>query len=211
MNQGHAGRRLAAIMVIACCSLVPLAARSLPEDRNQPIRIQSDRAERDERKGTITYTGKVEIAQGSLHISADHVTLAMTGNQVSRIDARGNPARLQQQPAADREPVHAQALSLQYDVTHEVLTLTEDASVTLEDSTVTGNRIEYYLQEQRVKASAGTSRTGSSRVQMVIQPRHAPTTERPAPTNPEPPAAAPAQPPEQPQQPVETGNGDDAA
>lgn len=173
MNQGHAARHLAALVAIACCGLVPLTARSLPDDHNQPIYIQSDRAERDERKGTMVYTGKVEITQGSLHIAADHVTLAMAGNQVTRIDASGTPAKLQQKPAADREPVHAQARSLQYDVPHEVLTLTDDASVTLEGSTVTGNRIEYYLQEQRVKASAGTSGPGTSRVQMVIQPRHA--------------------------------------
>lgn len=190
MNQGHAARRLAAIVAIACCGLVPLAARSLPDDRNQPIYIQSDRAERDERKGTMVYTGKVEITQGSLHIAADHVTLAMEGNQVTRIDASGTPAKLQQKPAADREPVHAQARTLRYDVTHEVMTLTDDASVTLEGSTVTGNRIEYYLQEQRVKASTGTSRPGASRVQMVIQPRHVQ-----APASPQAPAAEPEQAP----------------
>ena len=38
---------------------------------------------------------------------------------------------------------------------------------------VKGERIEYFVQEQRVKASAGGAESGESRVQMVIQPRHA--------------------------------------
>lgn len=165
---------LAAVVMTLWCTLGSGAAQSLPDDRNQPIYIQSDRAERDERKGTTVYTGDVQINQGSLHISADRVTIAMQGNQVNRIDASGNPARIDQKPAADQEPVKARARTLQYDVQTEVLILTGQASVTQEGSTVNGERIEYYMQEQRVKASAGSTRPGgaASRVQMVIQPRH---------------------------------------
>jgi lipopolysaccharide export system protein LptA len=146
---------------------------ALPEDRNQPIYIQSDRAERDERKGTTVYTGDVEIDQGSLHISADRVTIAMDGDQVNRIDAFGAPAKMHQKPSPEREPVYARAITIQYDVVREILTLIEQAAVTQEGSTVKGERIEYFVQEQRVKASAGTAESGASRVQMVIQPRHA--------------------------------------
>lgn len=161
---------LVALRLILCAE----AALALPDDRDQPIYIQSDRAERDERKGTTVYTGKVEIDQGSLHISADQVTIAMRGNQVNRIDANGKPVRIRQQPAPDQQSVQAQAHTLQYDVQNEVLILIDKASVTQEGSTVNGERIEYYMQEQRVKASAGSGRPGeTSRVQMVIQPRHA--------------------------------------
>ncbi len=187
MNARHAARRLAAAVAAACCALGALA---LPDDRNQPIYIQSDRAERDERKGTTVYTGDVEIDQGSLHISADRVTIAMDGNQVNRIDASGKPAKMHQKPAVDREPVYARALTLQYDVQREILTLIDQASVTQEGSTVKGERIDYFMREQRVKASAGSASAGSSRVQMVIQPRHAQTPPEPqdGATAPEPPA-----------------------
>ena len=145
----------------------------MPDDRNQPIYIQSDRAERDERKGTTVYTGDVEIDQGSLHISADRVTIAMDGDQVTRIDAIGAPAKMHQKPSPEREPVYARATTIQYDVAREILTLIEKAAVTQEGSTVKGERIEYFVQEQRVKASSGSAESGASRVQMVIQPRRA--------------------------------------
>ncbi len=154
-------------------ALAPRPGLALPDDRNQPIYIQSDRAERDERKGTTVYTGDVEIDQGSLHISADRVTIAMDGDQVTRIDALGAPAEMHQKPSPEREPVYARATTIQYDVAREILTLIEKAAVTQEGSTVKGERIEYFVQEQRVKASSGSAESGASRVQMVIQPRRA--------------------------------------
>ena len=154
-------------------ALAPRPGLALPDDRNQPIYIQSDRAERDERKGTTVYTGDVEIDQGSLHISADRVTIAMDGDQVTRIDAVGAPAKMHQKPSPEREPVYARATTIQYDVAREILTLIEKAAVTQEGSTVKGERIEYFVQEQRVKASSGSAESGASRVQMVIQPRRA--------------------------------------
>ena len=166
-------------------------ALALPEDRNQPIYIQSDRAERDERKGTTVYTGDVEIDQGSLHISADRVTITMEDEQVSRIDAVGSPAKMHQKPSPEREPVYARARNIQYDVVQEILTLIEKATVTQEGSTVKGERIEYFVREQRVKASAGSAESGDSRVQMVIQPRRA-TPAAPAPA-PAPDATVPPQ------------------
>ncbi len=192
MNARHAARRFAAAVAAACCALGAAGALALPDDRNQPIYIQSDRAERDERKGTTVYTGDVEIDQGSLHISAERVTIAMDGNQVNRIDASGKPAKMHQKPAVDREPVYARALTLQYDVQREILTLIDQASVTQEGSTVKGERIEYFVREQRVKASAGSASAGSSRVQMVIQPRHAQT----QPEQPDDGTATPGQPPQ---------------
>lgn len=170
-------------------ALAPRPGLALPDDRNQPIYIQSDRAERDERKGTTVYTGDVEIDQGSLHISADRVTIAMDGDQVTRIDAFGAPAKMHQKPSPEREPVYARATTIQYDVAREILTLIEKAAVTQEGSTVKGERIEYFVQEQRVKASSGSAESGASRVQMVIQPRRA-TLAPPAANDGQPPAEA---------------------
>jgi lipopolysaccharide export system protein LptA len=149
------------------------AAVALPDDRDQPIYVQSDRAERDERKGTTVYTGEVEIDQGSLHISADSVTIRDADEQVNQIEASGDPAKMRQKPAPDREPVYARARTIQYDVVQEVLTLVEEASVTQEGTTVTGDRIVYFVREQRVKATGGGTTPGQERVKVVIPPRRA--------------------------------------
>lgn len=150
--------------------LVPGPLRALPDDRDQPIYISSDRAERDERSRTTVYTGDVEIDQGSMHISADKVQIEEADEEVARIVARGKPARMRQKPESDREPVYAKASTIEYDVATEVLTLIEEASVTQEGTTVTGDRIVYYVREQRVKASGGTA-SGQERVKVVIPPR----------------------------------------
>ena len=171
---------LAAFMLLA-----PLAPqlRALPDDRDQPIYISSDRADRDERKGTTVYTGDVEIDQGSMHISASRVTIRESGDSVNEIFASGTPAKMHQKPAEDREPVYARAQSIQYDVNGEILTLVDEASVTQQGTTVTGDRIVYYVQEQRVKASGGGAASGKERVKVVIPPRRvAPQTNAPVAT-----------------------------
>jgi len=159
-------------------AVLSAALQALPDDRDQPIYISSDRAERDERKGTTVYTGDVEIDQGSLHISASSVTIRESGDTVNEILATGDPAKMRQKPAEDREPVYARARSIQYNVTGEVLTLVDDASVTQEGTTVTGDHIVYYIEEQRVKASGGGNASGKERVKVVIPPRRSGT--RPA-------------------------------
>jgi hypothetical protein len=69
-----------------------------------------------------------------------------------------------------------------------------------EGSTVPGERIEYFVQEQRVKATAGAAASGESRVQMVIQPKHvAPATGKPAQTQPQTQTQTQPQPQPQPQ------------
>ena len=157
--------------------LSSLTAVALPDDRDQAIYIQSDRAERDERKGTTVYSGDVEIDQGSLHISAERVTIRSSDEEVSEIVATGSPAKMHQKPAADREPVYARARTIQYDVIGEILTLVEKATVTQEGSTVTGEQIVYYIKEQRVKASAGSAASGQPRVETIIPPRRNTTSE----------------------------------
>lgn len=44
-------------------------AHALPDDRTKPIEIQANSAERDAKTGVTTYTGNVDIQQGSIHIS----------------------------------------------------------------------------------------------------------------------------------------------
>jgi len=168
---GNALSVLAAGLLLVAAT-VPRPLSALPDDREQPIYIQSDRAERDERKGTTVYTGDVEIDQGSLHISAERVTVHDADEQVQNILATGSPAKMRQKPAQDEEPVYARAKTITYDVSREVLTLEDEASVTQPGGTlVTGARIDYFVREGRVKATGGNSSAGETRVNVVIQPR----------------------------------------
>lgn len=165
---------LAALGAICALPLAP-ALQALPDDRDQPIYIQSDMAERDERRGLTIYTGDVEIDQGSLHISAGQVRIRTESDEVSQIIATGEPARMHQQPEPNKEPVYARGNSITYNVEQEILTLVGNASVVQDGTTVKGEKITYFIREQRVKALSGESDSGRQRVQMVIPPRRSGT------------------------------------
>jgi len=147
--------------------LLASAAQALPSDREQPIRISADQALRDEREGYTEYTGNVRLQQGSLQIQANKLTIFHRQEAADRIVAEGSPARLQQQPTTDKAVIHAAALSIEYFKSQERVKLSREARIEQEGSIVTGNTIDYFMAEQRVKADAGRREDGG-RVEVVI-------------------------------------------
>lgn len=144
---------------------------ALPDDRDQPIRIESDRAERDGRQGVTIYEGDVKLSQGSLQISAERLTVHTdTDNQVVEVLAEGSPAHFEQQPEADDEPVTAQASRIHYHVADEQLELVTNARLEQGATTMSGNRIDYDMVQEVMKAE-GDASTDQPRIEMVIPPR----------------------------------------
>lgn len=153
-------------MLLACSvTAVPLAA--LPEDRDQPIRIEADEALRDEKQGFTRYQGNVKMDQGSLHIEADRITVYHDQREADRIVAEGTPATLQQQPEPDKGLVKARAQMIEYFKTEDRVRLSREANIEQEGSIVTGDSIDYYISEQLVRADSDKSRE-DSRVQVLI-------------------------------------------
>jgi lipopolysaccharide export system protein LptA len=143
------------------------SALALPEDQQQPIRISADQALRNEKEGITVYSGNVEMEQGSLHISADRITIYRIVEEADKIVAKGQPAQLQQQPDPNKGPVKASAGVIEYYKIEERVHLKHDARIEQDGSRVTGETIDYYIAEQLVKA--GSSRANDdSRVQVVI-------------------------------------------
>lgn len=142
---------------------------ALSSDRYQAITIHSDSAERDEIKGTTTYSGKVVMQQGSMRIDAEEVVIFNVKNKVTQIVATGNPARYQQKPAEDEGPVVAEALRLEYNIAEDTLHLIDNASLQQEGTSLTGNRIDYDVKKSVV--TAGGDADQNERVKMVIPAR----------------------------------------
>lgn len=155
-----------ALVMAAWLFLAP-GATALPEDRQQPIRISADQALRDERQGFTEYTGNVRMQQGSLQIEAEKITVFHQQAHADRILAEGSPARMQQQPDADKGIVHAAAQRIEYFKAEERVHLQRQARIEQEGSIVTGDSIDYYMAEQRVRADAGRREDGG-RVEVVI-------------------------------------------
>lgn len=159
-------------------------AWALPTDREQPIRVQADSAELDDKKGVAVYRGDVVITQGSMKITGHTVTITQNGSgDIEVFTAVGTPAYYEQKPAADKEIVKAYGLTIQYFAEKDRIVLIDQAKVIQEGNTFEGEKIVYDTQRQIVNAGRanGTNvTTPRPRIDMVIQPKTKPAGAQPA-------------------------------
>ncbi|ERI50469.1 organic solvent tolerance protein OstA [Pseudomonas sp. EGD-AK9] len=154
------------------------AAWALPSDREQPIRIQADSAELDDKQGVAVYRGSVIITQGTLKITGDTVTITQTASgDIDVFTSVGTPAYYEQKPAADKEIVKAYGLTIQYFASNERIVLIDQAKVIQEGNTFEGEKIVYDTLRQIVNAGRATGTNVSvprPRIDMIIQPKNKP-------------------------------------
>jgi len=147
-----------------------LLAQALPEDTEQPIHISADEAIRDERTGETIYRGNVQMNQGTLRIDADEVTIYRIDIEADKIVAVGAPAHMQQLREVGGEIMHAEGDIIEYYKVEERVQLRENARLEQDGSTVQGDKIDYFINEQLVKAIADRSVDEKRRVEVVIPP-----------------------------------------
>jgi lipopolysaccharide export system protein LptA len=166
-------------LFIALGSLCPSIASALSTDRDQPVSIEADWAEADDRRGISVYKGKVLIVQGSLKISGDEVTMYFDDeNELKRLVAVGRLARFQQKPDGKAEAQRAKANRIVYEVTKDTMILTGNAQLAQGADKINADRIVYDTLNARIKgeskaASKSSKSTGGSsgRVRITINPK----------------------------------------
>lgn len=150
-------------------------ALALPTDRDQPIHIQSDDAQLDDKQGVAVYTGGVVITQGSMKITGNKVTVTRAANgDVDVFTAVGNLAYYEQKPAVDKPIVQAYAVTIQYFASQDRIVLVDKAKVINDGNTSEGEKIVYDTVRQVVNAGRATGTkvtTPRPRIDMVIQPK----------------------------------------
>lgn len=160
---------------------LPGLASALESDRQQPIRIQADRVELDNRRGISSYTGHVAVDQGSLHVEADRLVVYRQGEALARIEADGEPVRFRQRPDNATEDIAGSARHIEYRAADNLIVLQGAASVQKGGDHFSGERIEYDTRHAVVNASGkGTPESangtdtgsGDGRVHAIIQPRN---------------------------------------
>lgn len=176
MRRNRMGRRLMPrirvshwLLWLACAvlSIGTSGLSALPDDRRQAIEITAERAIRDERAGYTIYSGDVILEQGSLLIEADRLTIYHDAEAADRIIAVGEPATLRQQPELDKGFVTASAGRIVYEKTRERVLLRQDAVIEQDGAVVSGESIDYFMAEQRVRADAPAA-DEDARVQVII-------------------------------------------
>ena len=164
------------LLLSLSAALGSVSAWALPNDTEQPIRIQANEAQLDDKKGVATYKGDVIITQGSMKITGNTVTI--TRNAAGEIDvvtSVGNLAYFEQlQKVGDPKPVQAYAVTIQYHAPQNRIVLIDKAKVINEGNTTEGEKIVYDTVKQVANAGRanGTNVTAPRpRIDMVIQPK----------------------------------------
>ena len=158
---GSGTRILAALALILALS----PAWALKDDEKQPMRIEADQVELDEAKSTSVYVGKVQVNQGSMRLTADHVTVYHHDDRrVKYIIALGQPATYRQLLDGEQGEVQAFAKRMDYDAVKDELILTEEALLIQGSDRLSSERIVYDRARERMRAG------GTGRVKITITP-----------------------------------------
>lgn len=156
-------------------ALGSVSAWALPTDRDQPIHIQSDDAQLDDKQGVATYKGNVIITQGSMKITGNTVTITRNAQgDVDVFTAVGNLAYYEQKPAVNKPIVQAYGVTIQYFAAQDRIVLIDKAKVINDGNTSEGEKIVYDTVRQVVNAGRanGSKITAPRpRIDMVIQPK----------------------------------------
>lgn len=166
--------RIALLLGSLCCML-PAIALALPSDRDQPIHIQANTADLDDKKGTAIYRGDVIITQGTLKITGNTVTLIQNKNgDLDYFKSVGGPAYYEQIPAEGDDKLQAWGNTIEYYVQKDNIVITDQARVKQGGNSSRGEKIVYDIKQEQVnigRAKPGSVSQPEPRVHMVIEPR----------------------------------------
>jgi lipopolysaccharide export system protein LptA len=142
-------------------------AIALPEDRDQPMRITADKAERDDINGITIYRGNVVLIQGTLKLESDTLTIYLADEEPTKIIAEGSPAKMQTRPELDKAMVYARGEVITYYRPEERVNMQTNGYVAQDGSVVEGDSIDYFIEKQLIKAESDQSREGDKVVHVI--------------------------------------------
>lgn len=157
------------LVLAACIALPSLAVHALSSDSEQPMYIEADRADIDDKQGVSVYTGNVKVTQGTFRLLADKLTVHIRNNEIQKAVAIGNPARYKQRPDGKDEDIEAEARQMEYYAAPERIVLIDKAVASQGGDEFRSDKIVYDIQKDIVNAGTGDS---GSRVHITLQPRN---------------------------------------
>ena len=173
--------------LIKLCALGVLlasgAAGALTTDKDQPIEIEADSAELDDKKGVTIYEGNVVVTQGSIRMTGEQMTVNYTkDNELDTVVLTGKPATYRQLP--DKSDVYdeSEALRMEFYKAKNLIVLINNAKVKQRDVRFSGDRIEYDTEHSKIRARGSVKQTAPTteggeavapeqgRVKIIIKP-----------------------------------------
>ncbi len=172
--------------MLAALLLCPALVRALSSDRMQPVYIEANHAEINDKQGISIYRGDVKLTRGSMHLTADTLTVHHSGNAIDELVAIGNPATYREIQDKNNSEVRANAGRMEYHAGTGQLVLLHDAKLWQDVNEFGSERIVYDTNTELV--NAGDLDSNSQRVHITIHPKDQPPQSATA----APPAAPPA-------------------
>lgn len=127
-------------------------------DSNQPVDIDADRIELQDRQDRVVFSGNVNITQGDLHLKAGRTTIAFTdqgGLEIQRVDATGGVT-------VTRGGERASGDAAVYDFNRRLIVLSGNVSLNRGVDKIDGGRLVIDLASG-VSSIDGKSEANSSR------------------------------------------------
>lgn len=153
--------------VVAGLLLLPAHARE--SDLDQPIEIDADRSEFDERAGRQILEGNVRISQGTMLITAERIEITLQNGRLASIEGTGSPLGFEQDNEAG-ERMRGAARRIIYDAVGGSLVLEGEATLEQPRQRLVSERIVFNTEDQTVRAEGDNSGAESGRVRIRIEP-----------------------------------------
>lgn len=163
----------------------PLWSSALSSDQNQPIEVEADYAEIDDKKGLTIYRGDVIVTQGSMKVLGDELTVTYTeAGDMDTMIVIGKPAHFEQLPDNSKIKDEAEALRIEYYSLKNLMYLIKKAVMKQEGARLTGDKIEYNTLTSKIitkgNANASKDKNGkdeNGRVKIILKQNKKPIAE----------------------------------
>ncbi len=143
-------------------------AFALQSDYEKPINVVSEQQMADLKANRVIFEGDVEATQGTMKINADKVEVQRASNgQLESIIAYGNPVTFEQ-TLDNGKPIHTKSRTLSYLPVQNLVVLSGQATIWQGESRMSGERIEYNIQTQKMRAE--NQRAQGGRVSSTFVP-----------------------------------------
>ncbi len=158
-----------------CCLglLLPLTCLAEQADRDKPMHLEADQVLVDDAKQTSTFTGKVQLSQGTMLMRGDKIVVSKdaAGNQHATVT--GDTANFRQKREGVEEYVESDAQRIEYDTRNETVDFYGKARMKRDLDDVRGEHITYNLKTEIFQVNSGITAPNAppKRVRAVLQPK----------------------------------------
>lgn len=144
-------------------------AGALSTDREQPVRIDSDRVRIDSQRGVAVYEGAVVLTQGSLRITGRVLTMRFgEGDGLSTLVSEGEPARFRQRLDGGEEQ-RGWAKRIEYRTGDGSMIFIGEAGISQGQFEMEAHRIDYDTVNASIDGVSAAGESEGERVTLTVR------------------------------------------